>query len=572
MNGKLMNSSKLIKIVTASLLLSVFCRFSELRWSEWQNTRLTQSLCSLVGTPLETGSLRSIYEGIDGGLRHSNINDACVNVTDNGRSFSPDCIRSDIQYQITMCKAEANTGVRATIMYPKENILSVPLLILFFLFTLTFTVLNFAIDRFSKIVMEKFSTEVKARLDLNSRPRPTMTWFHRLVDWFLKESGIADKVNTQADTFRRQLRDYELMITQEASQKVRRQHEAQASRDYIEKVKAIRHDIRSPLNSLQAVREAMLNDPEAERTLFSAIRRIQVMLDQLEEVDHVAEKEHLLIAEVVADDIVFEVKNKFHQSKDVTLAYEFDHNQLSPIMAGREGFHNVIDNLLQNAFDAVGKGGFINLKISSNSSECIIHVEDNGCGISPEAEAKIFGRGATFGKINGIGLGLFHTKKNVESWGGKIYFERLSPGTRFVVKIPLAQTGVQFVGLDPQKKFKVIDDDHTVPKALKNSGFEVLEVAQTFEKGQELLTAHQGMESLILVDYRLDGNNLGTDLIDLYPSRHGVLLCTNDYDDYDLMKKAKALGVKIVPKPLCYAGQTFLSESVDLSEKTAMPI
>lgn len=119
----------------------------------------------------------------------------------------------------------------------------------------------------------------------------------------------------------------------------------------------------------------------------------------------------------------------------------------------------------------------------------MIQVDDNGCGIPPEAEAKIFSRGATFGKVNGIGLGLFHTKKTVESWGGNIHFERLSQGTRFVVTIPLAQTGVQFVGLDPHKKLKVIDDDHTVPWGLRNSGYEVLEIAETFEKGQELLAA-----------------------------------------------------------------------------------
>ncbi|MEN0059355.1 MAG: ATP-binding protein, partial [Bdellovibrio sp.] len=206
-----------------------------------------------------------------------------------------------------------------------------------------------------------------------------------------------------------------------------------------------------------------------------------------------------------------------------------------------------------------GKDGHISLKISSTSSVCVIQVEDNGCGIPSEAEAKIFGRGATFGKVNGIGLGLFHTKKNVESWGGKIHFERLSQGTKFVVTIPLAQTGVQFVGLDPHKKLKVIDDDHTVPRALRNSGFEILEIAETFEKGQELLAAHHGTDATILVDYRLNDSKLGTELIDGHHSRQGILLCTNDYDDHDLIKKAKALGVKIVPKPLCYSGQMIYS-------------
>ncbi|MEN0059828.1 MAG: hypothetical protein AAGB31_13390 [Bdellovibrio sp.] len=188
-----MNVQKLIKILTVALIISVLCRFSELRWVEWQNTRLTQSLCSLVGTHLETGSLRNIFEGIDSGIKHSGIANACVNVTDNGRSFSPDCIRSGIQYQITMCKAEANTGVRATVMYPTEQMVSTPLLVIFLIFSTIFIALSLLVDRFSKLVMERFATEVKVRLDLNARDGANPSWFSRVVDWFLRKVASLKK-------------------------------------------------------------------------------------------------------------------------------------------------------------------------------------------------------------------------------------------------------------------------------------------------------------------------------------------------------------------------------------------
>ena len=59
-----------------------------------------------------------------------------------------------------------------------------------------------------------------------------------------------------------------------------------------------------------------------------------------------------------------------------------------------------------------------------------------------------------------------------------------------------------------------------------------------------------------LVDYRLNDEKLGTDLINEFKSRTGtMLLCTNDFDDVDLIKKAKALGVKILPKPICFSIQ-----------------
>ncbi len=124
-----------------------------------------------------------------------------------------------------------------------------------------------------------------------------------------------------------------------------------------------------------------------------------------------------------------------------------------------------------------------------------------------------------------------------------------------MITIPLMQTGVVFSGLPVAQRLKVIDDDHLVSDALKKAGFEVLEVVATFQEGKEVLAHGTSPDFSILVDQRLDQNHLGTDLIAQQPGRRNVFLCTSDFDDLGVIKLAREIGVKIIPKPLCFYSQ-----------------
>ncbi len=68
---------------------------------------------------------------------------------------------------------------------------------------------------------------------------------------------------------------------------------------------------------------------------------------------------------------------------------------------------------------------------------------------------------------------------------------------------------------------------------------------------EKILSSFRNSELPILVDQRI-GDRLGTDLIAGQGRRSNLFLCTNDFDDSDVIMKAKALGVKIIPKPLCF--------------------
>ena len=99
----------------------------------------------------------------------------------------------------------------------------------------------------------------------------------------------------------------------------------------------------------------------------------------------------------------------------------------------------VITNLFTNAA-RYGRGGSISVRIEARDDVRIFSVRDEGIGIAPEDQEKIFGRferAANAASVSGLGLGLFITKQIVEAHGGRIWVEsELGRGSTFFVEMP----------------------------------------------------------------------------------------------------------------------------------------
>lgn len=98
----------------------------------------------------------------------------------------------------------------------------------------------------------------------------------------------------------------------------------------------------------------------------------------------------------------------------------------------------VIMNLVLNANEAVDQRGSIRIE-TGRTEECVVlSVSDNGCGISRQfIERSLFQPFQTT-KSQGLGIGLFHTKKIVEAHHGKIEVEsEEGVGTTFRVILPI---------------------------------------------------------------------------------------------------------------------------------------
>jgi len=207
------------------------------------------------------------------------------------------------------------------------------------------------------------------------------------------------------------------------------------------------HDLRAPLSSILGLTELALRSGKAEdmKSCLTMIKeRVQVQ-------DHVI---HDIIAyarnlrtEVIRERfnlklLVFEIIDTllFNDGASkidfqVLISDDFE------IDADKGRLQTVLSNLLSNAVkyhDRRKKNQFVKVIIESNS-KLLIHVEDNGQGISEDQCDKIFKmfyRGSEQSK--GSGLGLFIAKDTVEKLGGTIEFvSEDGKGSRFTISIPL---------------------------------------------------------------------------------------------------------------------------------------
>ena len=99
----------------------------------------------------------------------------------------------------------------------------------------------------------------------------------------------------------------------------------------------------------------------------------------------------------------------------------------------------VLLNLLNNAHDAISTidEKWVEIEIVKNGSMAIISVTDSGHGITEDVEQKMmipFFTTKDVGK--GTGLGLSISAGIVESHQGRLYYDRSSKHTRFVVELP----------------------------------------------------------------------------------------------------------------------------------------
>ena len=100
-------------------------------------------------------------------------------------------------------------------------------------------------------------------------------------------------------------------------------------------------------------------------------------------------------------------------------------------------------NLLRNAIEALpGEGGRIALS-AEEEGECVVFtVADNGCGIPPEYQGRIFEPRFTHGKESGTGLGLAHVRAVVERHRGTVELVASSgEGTTFRLVVPSLYRG-----------------------------------------------------------------------------------------------------------------------------------
>jgi len=177
-----------------------------------------------------------------------------------------------------------------------------------------------------------------------------------------------------------------------------------------------------------------VNDPEIEEKLEDYSKTLIQQIDTMSAIANAfsnfakmptQKNESLNVVEVVklALDIFNSDWVQFTSSKP-EINIIFDRTQLI----------RIITNLIKNAKQA-GATKII-VEIADNDKEVVITIRDNGEGIAPENQDKIFEPKFTT-KTSGMGLGLAMVKKIIETYNGSITFtSSKNAETVFTVTLP----------------------------------------------------------------------------------------------------------------------------------------
>ena len=206
---------------------------------------------------------------------------------------------------------------------------------------------------------------------------------------------------------------------------------------------SIVHDLRNPLAAIYGGAEMLVDaelSSEQQRRLaaniYNSSRRIQELLQELLDVSRAKNRplEACKLSDIVASAREGLVGTAELQS--VSIACDIPEN--IEVVVSRDRLERVFVNLISNAIDAMPQGGSVQITAHPEPGNVIVRVEDSGLGISEEAWPNLFRPFASFGKKNGLGLGLALSRQSLLDSGGDLWVEkRDKPGARFVMRLPV---------------------------------------------------------------------------------------------------------------------------------------
>jgi signal transduction histidine kinase len=219
---------------------------------------------------------------------------------------------------------------------------------------------------------------------------------------------------------------------------------------------AASHELRTPLTTLGLQTEGLLQsygtasepargDDERLRRRLGLIRKQVVRLDQL--VDQLLDISRLIegrldlhIEEVDLQSVALEAIDLLREPAQRAGSPILFHGQDSVVGRwDRLRLGQVVTNLLSNAIK-FGRGRPIEIELAADEREAELQVRDDGEGIEPEAQARIFERferATTVRRHPGMGLGLWITKQIVDACHGTISVaSEIGRGCAFTVRLP----------------------------------------------------------------------------------------------------------------------------------------
>jgi signal transduction histidine kinase len=339
---------------------------------------------------------------------------------------------------------------------------------------------------------------------------------------FIQKPIESDILRSKADVFFELYRQRQQIAAQRDELAVQAEALRQADRRKDEFLATLAHELRNPLAPLRYGLDVLQKTPDERRvaniraTMDRQLAHLVRLIDDLLDVSRVSQgkitlrKERLQAADVVRSAV--EASQPVIDAARHSLKVD-----LPAVPVWLDGditrLSQVVGNLLNNAAKYTPEGGRIWLSVHAEGDAAVIEVSDNGIGIPPEMQSRVFQLFAQVDKHleraqGGLGIGLALVKQLVTLHGGTIKVEStgFGKGSAFAIRLPLAAAPPEQPtapveapaekGQRRSLKILVVEDNMDVAEAM---GWVLERMRHDFR------LAHEGRQALAMArEYRPD--------------------------------------------------------------------
>lgn len=215
----------------------------------------------------------------------------------------------------------------------------------------------------------------------------------------------------------------------------------------------VSHELRTPVTVLRSYIDTLYNygnefDYDTQKEFIGTINQEIIRLNSMVndildfsrmEANAQMEKSLNSIYEVV-DNCISQVQ-ALTKEHNLTISVKKEEN-IQEFLFNYDGIERALTNFLSNAIKYSPENGEIKVELKKDNDDVIVTVTDQGCGIAPEHQKKIFDRfyrvENNIHTVKGTGLGLHLVKQTIEKYhNGKVFVKSaLGHGSTFGFILP----------------------------------------------------------------------------------------------------------------------------------------
>lgn len=219
-------------------------------------------------------------------------------------------------------------------------------------------------------------------------------------------------------------------------------------------VATVSHEYRTPLTTILSSTEMLQRysdrlTPEKKQTHFQRVKQsVEHLTNLVNDMIFIEQAETQALefnptpvnVEELLGEAIEAVRPKFTGKHTLNLICP---NECDRVVLDGNLLRLILDNLLSNAIKYSPEGGLIEVELSPQAQEIRLRVSDEGIGIPPDDQGKLFKafyRASNIGITPGVGLGLVIVKECVELHQGRVEVEsEVGAGTTFTIILPVAE-------------------------------------------------------------------------------------------------------------------------------------